>query len=148
MARGRPSQSSKLRRNRTSFVGARYLITFKTLRRTLFVDSQLAETAFSAISEYHNHGRIYNFAAVVMPDHVHWVFALLRGDLVALVTAYKTWTARQIGLGPIWMAGYHDRRINSDRMLHNAVRYVELNPVKACLVECAADYPWMRVWSR
>lgn len=44
--------------------------------------------------------------------------------------------------GRFWREDYYDTLIRDDRHLDRAIRYVEDNPVKAHLVECARDWLW------
>lgn len=68
----------KLLRGRHSQVGACYAVTSVTQRRRpVFHDRQLAQCIVDAIGQAS--AAVDTIAWVVMPDHVHWLFALQDG---------------------------------------------------------------------
>ena len=44
--------------------------------------------------------------------------------------------------GAVWAKDYFDRAIRNQNHFHRAVAYIHLNPVKAGLVDHAADWPF------
>lgn len=44
--------------------------------------------------------------------------------------------------GPVWSGRYRAKVIHSERYWLTVLRYIELNPVAAGIVECAGNYPW------
>lgn len=44
--------------------------------------------------------------------------------------------------GTLWEGRYKSTLIQSERYLLTCMRYIELNPVRAAMVEHPADYPW------
>jgi putative transposase len=44
--------------------------------------------------------------------------------------------------GTLWEGRYHATLIDSERYLLTCMRYIELNPVRAGVVDHPADYPW------
>jgi len=92
-------------------------------------------------------------AFVIMPDHVHWLFALgTELTLSKLVQRCKGNAARKINtlLGTsasVWQPAFHDHAIRSDESLIVLARYVIMNPVRAGLVQRIGEYPlWDAVW--
>ncbi len=83
-----------------------------------------------------------------MPNHVHAVVEILDGhSLTDIVRSWKSFTARKAnsGLGrsgAFWHPDYFDRYMRNEAHLAQTVEYVELNPVKARLVEAAAEWLW------
>ncbi len=79
-------------------------------------------------------------AWVIMPNHGHILFRLREGfDLAGLMKRIKGISARRInqlleGSGTVWQADYFDRYIREEKHFHNALRYIEANPVAARLV--------------
>lgn len=87
------------------------------------------------------------WAWCLMPDHVHLILVPSTEDALALALgeAHRSYTralhARKEVSGNIW----HGRFASTVLDLHHllvAVRYVELNPLRAGLVEHARDWPW------
>ena len=71
---------------------------------------------------------------VVMPNHVHVLFALKeKNRLESVVQSWKSFTSKEInqrlGLsGKLWQRGYWDRLIRSVKHLNWTRRYIEGNP--------------------
>lgn len=77
-------------------------------------------------------------AAVVMPNHVHLLFAPLSRPMEREVQAWKSVssrTLRKAGCGnwPGWQRNFHDRLIRHRRHFDRVVGYIEENPSKARL---------------
>jgi len=86
-------------------------------------------------------------AYCLMPNHVHLVLvpSTSRGLHLALKVVHGRYAQRinrmRGQVGHLWQNRYFSSALDSDYFL-NAVRYVELNPVRAKLVGCAQDYEW------
>ena len=86
-------------------------------------------------------------AYCLMPNHVHLVLTP-NGDnglRTALAEAHRQYT-RDINFrygwrGHLWQERFHSAPMN-ERYLAAAVRYIELNPVRAGLVSQAMDWKW------
>ena len=100
--------------------------------------------------------RIHLHAAVVMPDHVHLLFAPLRDEegwpfpLVDILQCLKSTTAHRINRllhssGPLWEEESFDHVLRSDESLKAKCEYVRQNPVEAGLVKRPEDYRWLWV---
>jgi REP element-mobilizing transposase RayT len=85
-------------------------------------------------------------SGVIMPDHVHFVVtptedrALPAGDFA---TGFKRLLRKRLIAQPWeWQRGCFDRLLRSEENLQSKWIYVEQNPVRACLVEAVADWPY------
>lgn len=98
--------------------------------------------------------RIQLYALVVMPDHVHLLFAPLRGQegwpfpLVDILQCFKSATAHRINrllhlAGPVWEEESFDHVLRSDESLREKCKYIQRNPVRAKLVENPENYRWL-----
>ena len=89
----------------------------------------------------HFHGQKYELHAwCVMPNHVHVMFYLERGeDLPRIVQSWKSFTAFRIGRGSIWGREYFDRLIRSPQEFADTREYIRRNPEKAGL----GNWPWV-----
>ena len=106
-------------------------------------------------------------AFVVMPHHIHllatcpadrttsWLMQRLKSNLAKLalprlLNHERAEFACQIGLNQrtFWKPGFRALPIVSERAFSQKVRYIHLNPVRAKLVQEAADYRWSsrRFW--
>jgi putative transposase len=87
-------------------------------------------------------------AYVLMTNHVHLLatarqhgaISTLMQDIgreyVQLVNA----TNRRSGT--LWEGRFYSCLVDSERYLLTCMRYIELNPIRACMVDDPADYPW------
>lgn len=120
-------------------------------RAPLLSDPVCAGIVLDALRWMDTHQRLILHAAVVMPDHLHFVADPLDGDWPQLLASMKGFSARRINRrlnrrGAVWQSQYHDRHVGSDRDLALAIDYCLRNPVRAGLVATAGDYP--HFWSR
>ena len=87
------------------------------------------------------------YAYCLMTNHVHLVVVpdealTMHRALRAVHSQYAQRVNRMAGRsGHLWQGRYFSSPLDSNYFL-NAVRYVELNPVRAGLVEKAEDYEW------
>jgi REP element-mobilizing transposase RayT len=87
------------------------------------------------------------FAWVVMPNHVHVVFApRAPHSLASVVSSWKSYTANRLNAyfernGRLWQREYFDRLIRDDEEFERAVEYVAQNPAASGLRN------WRWVWS-
>jgi len=87
------------------------------------------------------------WAYCLMPNHVHLVLVPQCPDGLrkSLAEAHRHYTCRinfrHGWRGHLWQERFHSFPMD-EKHLFAAVRYVELNPVRACLVTHAADWPW------
>ena len=83
----------------------------------------------------------------LMPNHVHLIAVPERPDslpraLKAVHGRYASYlNARQLASGHVWQGRYYSCPLDQYH-LWEALRYVELNPVRGGIAERAEDYPW------
>ena len=77
---------------------------------------------------------------LLTPGDVDGALARLMKALAARTTRYRNRLEGRTGT--LWESRYKSSPIQSDRYLLACVRYIELNPVRAGMVQEAADYPW------
>lgn len=86
-------------------------------------------------------------AYCLMPNHVHLVIVPRQEDSLRQLfsEAHRRYTRlinfREGWRGHLWQERFHSF-VMDERYLLAAVRYVELNPVKAQLCRSAEDWPW------
>ena len=87
------------------------------------------------------------WAYCLMTNHVHLLVVGHRPDSLASAIGrthmrFARWTNRRQGWsGHLWANRFFSTPLD-EHHLWQAVRYVELNPVRAGIVERAEDYPW------
>jgi putative transposase len=86
-------------------------------------------------------------AYCLMPNHVHLVLVPSEADGLrcAIAESHRRYAAsinrRHGWRGHLWQERFHSCPLQEDHLLA-AVRYVELNPVRAQLVKAAQDWRW------
>jgi putative DNA methylase len=110
-------------------------------------DRRLAEIVQNAL--LHFDGQRYALHAwCVMPNHVHVLFTPDTGFKMSTIThSWKSFTANQCNkvlerTGRFWQKEPFDRYIRNERHYHNALAYIENNPVKARLCDSTEDWLW------
>lgn len=100
---------------------------------------------FSACAKEHGL-RIHHYA--LMPNHVHLVLQaavgqeLSRAMLSANLTYSLFYRRAHRYTGHLWQGRFKSLLIDRDSYLGECGRYIELNPVRAGLVQDPANYPW------
>jgi len=121
-------------------------------RKPIFNRPEAAEIVLSSIRWLEKQDKILLDAAVIMPDHLHFVAGLRQGSLSQLMHSLKSYTAKKINVllnrrGPLWQRHYHDHAIRQEEDLNEVVLYTLYNPVRAGLANDFHDYPfWYCRW--
>jgi len=90
----------------------------------------------------------------IMPNHVHALVETWEDwPLAGVLHSWKSYTAHLANpilerSGDFWFREYFDRFIRDEQHFANAVRYIEINPVKAGLVKGAEEWRWSSGWWR
>jgi REP element-mobilizing transposase RayT len=134
-------------------LGKPSFITFRTIKNFILNDAA-KKIALQYCSHWHKQ-RIFLYAAVVMPDHVHMLFTTLEDNSgkvfmnEIVLKNIKGASARAINLflereSHVWQKGYFDTLIRNEEMLRQKVAYIINNPVLKGLVKKPDDYQF--VW--
>jgi putative transposase len=87
-------------------------------------------------------------AYVLMTNHVHLLVTPERMDGLSLLMKhlgqrYVQYINRTHGrTGSLWEGRFRSSIVDSEAYLLRCYRYIELNPVRACMVATPANYPW------
>ena len=87
------------------------------------------------------------WAWVVMPNHVH-VLWQPRAPMKRIMRSVKWFTARKANQildrtgQPFWQDESYDHWVRNRQELTKIINYIEMNPVKAGLVQSPEDWPW------
>lgn len=149
----RRMSSPRLARGRHSQRHAAYAVTSATRdRRPLFAVAAFARIVMEQLRLSDLEGYTLTHAWVVMPDHVHWLFALRSDDLSACLRRFKSRSARAVTrLGtvdaPVWQPGFYDHRLRDEDDLVAQAQYIIENPLRKGLVGDIHRYPhWGCRW--
>ena len=143
-----------LRKGRYSEEGRIYFVTVVTNNRLpCFLDLYISRKTIQQLGLLHDEEKLYSYAWVVMPDHIHWLFQLGENQsLSKVVNLFKGRTARLLNKhmtkkGKFWQSAYYDHAVRKDEDIKQIARYIVANPLRAKLVEKIEDYPhWDVDW--
>ena len=150
----RPLKGSHLlRKGRASITNQHYLITTAVYeRKPALKQIQAANIVLNSLHWFEKGGKIRLDAAVVMPDHLHFVANLRQDSLAGFMRSFKGYTAYKINelkntKGTFWQPQYHDHALRQDEDLNEVILYTLHNPVRSGLVNDFHDYPfWYCRW--
>jgi REP element-mobilizing transposase RayT len=124
-----------------------YFVTFCTIprgRNQLCLPKVGARLLGSAI-HYHRTTRWWIRLFLLMPDHVHALIAVPKGE--SLPDSIRMWKGYQTKLhGISWQSGFFDHRLRSAESEQEKTNYILQNPVRAGLVSKPEDWPY--VWPK
>lgn len=118
-------------------------------RQVVFAEPEDFQRYLSDLRELKDAFGVRVYAYCLMTNHVHLLLApddsiaglgLLMKALAARATRYRNKLEGRSGT--LWESRYKSSVVQSDAYLLACCRYIELNPVRACMVADAADYPW------
>lgn len=87
-------------------------------------------------------------AYILMTNHVHLLITpMVEHGISQMMQALGRRYVHYINktykrTGTLWEGRYKSSLIDSDRYLLTCMRYIELNPIRACMVEHAGEYKW------
>ena len=125
-----------------------HLIQRGNNRQSIFLDEVDCVRYLDDLAELSALHGLAIHAYVLMPNHVHLLATPAASDTLArlmqaLGRRYVRWfNARHRRTGTLWEGRYRSTVVESDRYLLACMRYIELNPVRAGLVDDAAAYRW------
>jgi REP-associated tyrosine transposase len=126
-----------------------YFVTTKTFgNRTLFLVTEVAEVVARRIVACRDQGAYLLHEFVVMPNHVHLLLTPSdRTTLEKAIQLIKGGSSHEIHQLrnhkiQIWQPGFHDWTIRDSEDYFAKREYIQMNPVRAGLVEYPADWPY------
>ncbi|MCU0688583.1 MAG: class I tRNA ligase family protein, partial [Phycisphaerales bacterium] len=124
--------------------GATYFVTWRA-QQGIILNEDERLTVLSALQHF-DETRARVIAAVVMPDHVHWLLQPANNEeLGKLVSSVKQYSATKINRsrgtsGSLWVPEAFDHIVRDERYLAEFVNYIIANPLKAGIVDTPSQY--------
>lgn len=125
-----------------------HLIQRGNNRQSIFVDEVDCLRYLQDLAELATVHGLAIHAYVLMPNHVHLLATPAGRDTLprlmqALGRRYvRRFNSRHRRTGTLWEGRYRSTVVETDRYLLACMRYIELNPVRAGLVDQPAAYRW------
>ena len=117
-------------------------------RRRLFAEADLADALIALWVEARDRGDLVLHGYVVMPDHYHVLVTLTGAPSVSNVVQRlhgafgRMVRARGFRGRRVWQRRFYDHVVRGEEDWRTQLNYLHGNPVRAGLVESAADYLW------
>jgi putative transposase len=133
---------------RIEFPGALYHVTSRGDRREpIFIDDTDRTALLNVVAQA---AQRFDFTALtycLMGNHYHFVFHTRQANLSRLMRHIngvftQTFNCRHGKVGHLFQGRFKSILVDRDSYLMEVCRYVELNPVRARMVEQAQDWPW------
>ena len=118
-------------------------------KQPVFIEDRDFQYYLDNLQEWKHTLGLEVFSYCLMTNHVHLVVKAT-DELTAIPQLMKRLAGRQTRFvnkleqrtGSLWEGRYKISPIDTDHYLLSCCRYVELNPVKAGMVDAAEHYPW------
>ena len=120
-------------------------------RAAIFLDDEDRHHYRRLLREACSAYRVAIHAFVLMDNHVHLLLTPQATDSLALAMRVsgqcyvQAFNVRHGRSGTLWQGRFNSCLVDSDRYLLTVCRYIELNPVRAAMVERPQDYRWSSV---
>ncbi|MEA3239932.1 MAG: transposase [Candidatus Bipolaricaulota bacterium] len=134
--------------------GVYHVLNRGNARQRVFDDGADYSSFVALLKEAKDRYSVHIFAYCLMPNHFHLVMQPDHGEALSrfmqwLLTSHvRRYHQRRGTSGHVWQGRYKSFLIQRDAHLLIAIRYVERNPVRAGLVDSAADWRWSSHQSR
>lgn len=129
-----------------------YFVTSRCFEsRPFFKNEDLAKETVSALLELRSKFSFRLFVYCLMPDHLHLLLSPDEGkiSITKLMQIFKGKTTHilwKYGFkGKLWQKSYYDHVMRTYEDLHETVKYILYNPVRANLVVNPLEYPFSQL---
>ena len=139
-------RTEDLHKGRLSEAGARYFVTITTKQRRPCLKNNMA-SVLGMMESIELAGGVLNLCAVIMPDHLHWLFEL--GDQLALgrvVSKFKGSLSREKSGNMQFQRDFHDHRLRPDDESEGYGLYMFMNPYRAGVTEVDEIWAGWKCW--
>lgn len=140
------------RKPRIDIPGYYHIINRGVNRQTIFLDNEDKETflGFLELSRDVYQFTVHSFC--IMDNHYHLLVETTRDNLSLAIryinSRYAAWFNKKYSrVGPLWQGRFKSWYIHNEEYLWLLIRYIEMNPVKAGLVNGVGDFPFSSSFS-
>jgi REP-associated tyrosine transposase len=117
-------------------------------KRPLLQSDRSARLLIDVLDHYRKEGKYLLHEFVIMPDHFHLLITVgaemtVEKAVQFIKGGFACRAGRELGFrAPVWQKGFSEVRVTSTEALPGIREYIQSNPVKRCLAQTPADYPY------
>ena len=141
-----------MRRPRLDLPGLSLHLTHRGVNRAdVFFDAGDPQEYLLALAHGLERGEAQVHGYVLMRNHVHLLATpLVPGGVARLMQSVGRRYVRRVNLrlgrtGSLWEGRFKSFPVDTDRYLLNCLAYIELNPIRAGIVDRPENFPWSSV---
>lgn len=125
-----------------------HIINRGNQKQRVFLEDSDFEKYLELLKHYKRKYKFKMYAFCLMPNHVHLILEVNKPTELAKIMqglniAYARWFNKKYGkVGHLWQGRYKSMVIQKDKYVFDCISYVEINPVRANLIQSPLDYTW------
>ena len=104
---------------------------------------KIAEALFETVRHRQEQSLWWPHVFLLMPDHLHALLSFPPSGkpLQLVVSQWKEWTAKELGIG--WQRDFFEHRLRQDESRREKADYILQNPVRRKLVAKMEEWPFV-----
>lgn len=117
-------------------------------KQKVFLENKDFEKYLELLKRYKRKYRFKLYAWCLMPNHVHLILEVNKPTELAkimqgITLAYSKWFNKKYGkVGHLWQGRYKSMVIDKNKYALDCMNYVEINPIRANLIQSPLEYAW------
>lgn len=125
-----------------------HIITRGNQKQQVFNDDEDCKNYLKRLKKYKQRYDFKLYGYCLMPNHVHLIGEIINSknlsnfmhDLTRSYTAYFNKKYQKVG--HLWQGRFKSKIILKDRYLISCINYIELNPIRANIINNPTEYIW------
>jgi putative transposase len=122
-----------------------YFITINCRQRftNQLAREEISQPLFATVRHRQEKSIWWPHLFLLMPDHLHALIAFPPSGktLASIISQWKEWTAKEIGI--VWQRDFFEHRLRQDESRRQKADYILENPVRKKLVARPQDWPFV-----
>lgn len=117
-------------------------------KQNIFLEDKDYEMYLQLLSHYKRKHKFKLYTWCLMPNHIHLILEInncldLSKIMQGLSLAYARRFNKKYGkVGHLWQGRYKSMVIQKERYVLDCISYIEMNPVRADIIQSPIDYAW------
>ncbi len=128
--------------------GCYHIITRGNQKQLVFMELQDYKIYLHILTKYKRRYKFKLYCYCLMPNHVHLVIEVKKSHILSKIMKgiNQTYTlyfnSKYKKVGHLWQDRFLSKVIHRDVYLLDCINYIEVNPIRANLVDNITKYPW------